>query len=89
MSCSDPLVAIKEKNLDSPGKYRIRIFSKFTPDKAVQLKDRYGEALLYLPCGHCPSCKMAYRKDWSIRCEMESLFHKHHLDSKLYLKILK
>lgn len=76
MSCSDPLVAIKEKNLDSPGKYRIRIFSKFTPDKAVQLKDRYGEALLYLPCGHCPSCKMAYRKDWSIRCEMESLFHK-------------
>lgn len=75
MSCSNPLVAIKEKNPESPGKWKIRIFSKFSPDKAVQLKSRYGDNLLYLPCGHCDSCRIAYRKDWSVRCEMESMFH--------------
>lgn len=39
------------------------------------MKDVFQESLVYLPCGHCPSCKMAYRKDWAIRCEMESLYH--------------
>ena len=53
-----------------------RFFSKYRPDEAVHLKERYGDSLLFLPCGHCESCKLAYRKDWSVRCEMESLLHR-------------
>ena len=76
MSCSNPMIAIKEKSSLTKTGYRVRFFSKYRPDKAVHLKERYGDSLLFLPCGHCESCKLAYRKDWSVRCEMESLLHR-------------
>lgn len=76
MSCSNPLIAIKERDSRSTTGYRLRFFSKYKPDEATHLVERFGDSLVYLPCGHCESCKLAYRKDWSIRCEMESLLHK-------------
>ena len=54
MSCSNPLIAIRRPSLekDGKGKYSIRILSKDQADLAVNLKSRYGDDLLYLPCGH-------------------------------------
>ena len=71
MSCSHPLVAIRT---GIPNPQSIKILRN--PDKAVNLEERYGrENVLFLPCGHCPSCELKYRMNWSIRCEMESLMY--------------
>lgn len=76
MSCLNPLYAVRYKYHDDEGlvKYKIKILnsSKYSETRA---KLTFGDDLLQLPCGHCAACKMAYRKDWSVRCEMESMFH--------------
>lgn len=76
MSCLHPLPAWYFKYRDENGlvKRKIKIISPYRYSEN-QLKSRYGDELLMLPCGHCEACKMAYRKDWAVRCEMESLFH--------------
>lgn len=75
MSCSKPLLAIKLGVVD--GKNRIKIFP-FRPDFNIRtLEERYGhDNLLLLPCGKCAGCKMAHQRDWAVRCELESMYHK-------------
>lgn len=77
MSCTSPIPAYKVKYRDPDTgfiKYKIRFVNTmlYSEDR---MKEDFGESLLFLPCGHCESCKLSYRKDWAIRCEMESLFH--------------
>ena len=69
-----PAYRIKTRDENGFIKYKIRILngSKYNENS---LKSTFGDDLLMLPCGHCAACKMAYRKDWSVRCEMESMFH--------------
>ena len=69
-----PAYRIKTRDENGFIKYKIRILNgaKYSENT---LKSTFGEDLLMLPCGHCVACKMAYRKDWSVRCEMESMFH--------------
>ena len=77
MSCTRPIPAYKVAYHDPDTgfiKYKIRFINHFQYSED-RMKEAFGDNLLFLPCGHCDSCKMAYRKDWSIRCEMESLFH--------------
>lgn len=82
MRCLDPLYAFYYPYKDEEGhrKYKIRIIPKRVDLSENRLKSMYGNTrfgeLIQLPCGHCEACKIAYRKDWSIRCEMESMFHK-------------
>lgn len=76
MSCEKPLVAIKLVDSRPGHKAIIKILSKYRLSETTDLVSKYGvDNILYLPCGHCPSCKLKYRKDWAIRCEMESYYH--------------
>ena len=76
MSCEKPLVAIRLGNSFPGHKDKIKILSKYRLDETFDLVNRYGaDNVLFLPCGHCASCKLKYRKDWAIRCEMESLYY--------------
>ena len=51
---------------------------KFIPRRADGyarhlLEDKYGkENILALPCGKCLSCRLAYAKEWAIRCVLEA-----------------
>lgn len=40
-----------------------------------ELKERYGESLLLLPCGHCYSCVIEYSRTWASRIMLESTLH--------------
>lgn len=56
------------------GKHRIKFLGH--PDLSfAAAKEKYGEHLLQIPCGKCPSCVSLYRRVWSTRCMLESLYH--------------
>lgn len=72
MPCESPLYAIitrlEEKN-------HVIILPKRPEYNLQYLQDRYGE-ILTLPCGSCNSCIQEKRKEWALRCELESYYHK-------------
>lgn len=71
--CDYPLLAY-DIGVMPDGKRRIKFLSRY--DASFEdYRMKYGDHLLLLPCGHCPSCLKAYSKQWSIRLMLESLFH--------------
>lgn len=79
MTCEHPILALRFNVLNENGKSMIKILpASGRPDYNIRmLEERYGkDCLIKLPCGRCTSCKEAYRMDWSIRCDMEKLYHK-------------
>ena len=77
MSCTSPLLAVDYGLNFETGKKRIKILpTAFRVDWDFEkLRDRYGDALIVLPCGKCDACVLARRKMWSLRCFAESIYH--------------
>lgn len=73
MACSSPIYALITPFAD--GKNHLKIIPKRPDYSMSQLKSLYGD-ILALPCGSCPSCQVAKRKEWALRCEFESYYHK-------------
>lgn len=73
--CDIPLIGIKFGIDPITGKYRIKLKKRL--DFSYQdYCSRYGEDnVLLIPCGHCSACVLARRKEWSLRCVAESLYH--------------
>lgn len=75
--CTSPNYAlyIPSKNKDEPA------YLKFLPLRADtnyrQLKSRYGDMLLNLPCGKCEECHRDYATTWAVRCALEAEQHEH------------
>lgn len=77
MSCEKPLLAINLGIDGSTGKNRVKILPKRADQNILSLEERYGhENLLLLPCGSCPSCKAAHKKEWAVRCALEAEDHR-------------
>lgn len=75
MSCEHPLIALNLGKFD--GKYKIKILPKRLDQNLLKLEERYGhDNIMLLPCGSCPSCKLAHKKQWSVRCALEAQYHK-------------
>lgn len=73
--CLYPRLAVR-LGLKENGKQAIKFISADRVDYSyAYLKDKYGDALISLPCGHCPQCSKAYQKQWSVRLMLESLYH--------------
>lgn len=71
--CDYPLLAF-DMGVKPDGKRAIKFLSRY--DMSFKdAQDKYGEHLLLLPCGHCPSCVKMYAKTWSVRLMLESLYH--------------
>lgn len=71
--CDYPLLAY-DIGVRPDGKRAIKFLSRF--DASFEdYRAKYGDHLLLLPCGRCPSCLKAYSKQWSVRLMLESLFH--------------
>lgn len=73
MACEKPLLAVNLGIDATTGKNRVKILPKRVDQNILSLEERYGhENLLLLPCGSCPSCKAAHKKEWSVRCSLEA-----------------
>lgn len=74
MSCEKPLLALRLAVL-SDGSQKIKILSKNEVGHLNELESKYGADLLALPCGKCPACLAARKREWSIRCSCEATLH--------------
>lgn len=77
MACTSPVPALDLGIDPSTGKRRIKIKYPHVDESLADFRRRFGdENVLLLPCGHCLACRMARRKEWAVRCTLESLYHK-------------
>lgn len=78
MACYDPLLALDLGVDPETQKKKIKIYPKRFDVNIQKLKDRYGDSLLLLPCGHCIGCIQDYRSSWAVRILLEaSLYEKN------------
>ena len=83
MSCSNPIPALDcGYKINSDGK-RVRAIKildmrhRFIHYGLDDLKERYGDDLILLPCGHCYLCALDYSRMWASRIILESQAHEH------------
>lgn len=75
-SCTNPLLAVRLYK-DSLGKSSIKILPRSRPVTIAELNNKYGsDNVLELPCGRCLACISNKRKEWAVRCLLESQDHK-------------
>lgn len=93
--CLYPRLAVR-LGLKENGKQAIKFLSNVRADYSyAQMKEKFGDDLLAIPCGKCPQCTLAYQKQWSVRLMLESLYHQEMsfvtltYDNKHYPKSLK
>lgn len=73
--CDKPLIGIKYGVDSSTGKWKIKLKRRLDFSYSDYC-NRYGkENVILIPCGHCPSCILARRKEWAVRCSAEASFH--------------
>lgn len=75
MACSHPSPALDLGIHPLTGKRKIKFLPRRLDVNLEKLKFRYGDKLMLLPCGKCPSCLAEKAKNWSVRCYLESLMH--------------
>ena len=76
MACERPLLAVKT-GIRPNGKLNLHFIHKICDDEIKYYSRVYGfENMYVIPCGKCPSCKKAYRRMWSLRCEAEARLYK-------------
>lgn len=75
MACSHPNPAVDYGIHPLTGTRKIKFLSHRLDMNIEKLKFKYGDKLMLLPCGKCPSCLAEKAKNWSVRCYLESLMH--------------
>ena len=75
MACERPLLAVNLGKFD--GKYKLKLIPHRVDLNILSLEEKYGhDNLLLLPCGSCPSCLVAHKKEWAVRCSLEASYHR-------------
>lgn len=77
MACSSPSFAVDYGINPSTGKHVIKFLPKRVDVSLETLISKYGDKLLSIPCGKCPSCKKTRADNWAVRCYLESLSHEY------------
>lgn len=71
MSCTNPTPALLIPKED--GKNRVKFLGRpYLGVKKYELEEKYGDQLIWIPCGHCLSCIEKRVKDWAVRCSLEA-----------------
>lgn len=75
MACTSPLPAYITYDSDGKIQYQVK------PRSSVAFNDDGSPSskFIYVPCGHCMSCRLARAKEWSNRCLMEMQYHEQSL----------
>lgn len=86
MSCTSPLYRIDSRK---PGFLRLppdirakeRNYGVFIKSSDIEpLVTVYGidpDSIQKIRCGGCVDCRLAYSRDWAVRCMLESQYHEH------------
>lgn len=75
--CTNPILAVSLYK-DSDNKQHLKFFGGRVDFNIRDLQSKYGVDNVYtLPCGHCEACRINYAEEWSIRCTLESYYHKY------------
>ena len=80
MACYNPLLAVDFGIDESTGKHRVKILPQRLGGSLSDIKsyrERYGDMLLLLPCGHCLGCLKDYRSQWAVRILLEASLYEH------------
>lgn len=77
MSCYKPLLALDLGVLNENGKKKIKILPKRYDQNLEYLKEKYGDSLLRLPCGHCVGCLQDYKQSWAVRILLEASLYEN------------
>lgn len=73
--CTKPLVATKFGIDSETGKMKLKL-NKHPSWSLDDYYRRYGrENVFLIPCGHCSECILHHRKEWSVRCQLEAMYH--------------
>lgn len=81
MSCANPIPAVDlgfKVNKNGERVRNIKLLDmrfKNINFGLEELKEKYGDSLVLLPCGHCYLCAENYAKEWSTRIMLESQHH--------------
>ena len=75
MACFNPLLAVDNGVDPETGKHRIKILPKRSDLNLEKVRERYGNNLMMLPCGHCVACAQDYARTWQARIMCEALYH--------------
>ena len=72
MSCTNPRPAILvPSNLSKTGQ-RIKFINPLECKTYPELKAKYGDMYIDIPCGKCLNCIEQRTKAWAIRCTLEA-----------------
>lgn len=77
MSCYHPLIAVNNGIDPETKKMKVKILPNRADMNLKKLRDRYGDDLLLLPCGHCIGCVSDYRNSWAVRILLEASLYEH------------
>lgn len=75
MACFNPLLAVDNGVDPETGKHRIKILPKRSDLNLEKVRERYGNNLMMLPCGHCVACAQDYARTWQARIMCEALYY--------------
>lgn len=75
MSCYHPVLA-RDYGIDPlTGKHKVKLMPLRVDYNLKQLRDRYGDSLLLLPCGKCIGCLNDYKNQWATRILLEAALY--------------
>lgn len=80
MSCYHPLIAYARPSPKENGKKELYFIKQGSVDFNAPFVEKDGHLYterLELPCGQCIGCRMAYAREWAIRCVLEAKQWKH------------
>ena len=86
MSCTSPLyrVPIGSHNfslLVPSDQKRLKNHGVFLPYEALKAYEDHpswdSDSVQVLRCGQCSDCRLAYSRDWAVRCSLEAECHEH------------
>ena len=87
MSCTSPLYRVPQgsnvwKQLNFDDRVRVKNGGVFLSYELLEFYKRKVldfdvDGVQIIPCGQCTSCRLAYSRDWAIRCSLEASMHEH------------
>lgn len=74
--CLNPQIFIDYGINPETGKRLLKLAPKRADYNLRYLEGKHGlNNVLVIPCGECEACRRAKRQEWSVRCELESIYH--------------
>lgn len=75
MACYNPLLAVDFGLDPETNKHKIKILPRRYDFNLEKAREKYGDNLMMLPCGHCVACSQDYARTWQSRIVAEAQYH--------------